>query len=487
MLGNIYIRIATVLIKAAIAVIPSVLIVRIFGVKLYGTISYYFSIIGIFSLFSDLGLSRALLKYLAADEEPKQSTTAYLLFKTALSIIFLILIFGAYILKFRDDHTFDRMFLLIAMVVTLSDIYKSAMISIFQGRRDFKDLSIYEIIAQVVMVTHNIFFCVVYKNVYLLACGTIIYNIIVAAGGLRYCLNKNLLVLRWPKKEIWICYIRYALPLCFSTIVGHVMTYLDKILLARLIGVGELGFYNIASNGYKYIESIIRPITLTLYTEIIHEVAAKADFVKMQMRKIVELLNVSAAYIVIGIMFCSVTAITIMYGKHNLRSAYLFMFFSLLVFSKLFWRPYHQIMYALEKHAVYSYLSLLSPPITAGLYYLLIPHHILGFEIGGAAIPFTEFVLWIFPGGLYITFALKKKYRVLHMKRILLFIWLPVVLIIIVGGFFHFALPVLPIALGIFTIVMFYFGILSKERIAQLLVPVKSTYYKFINRKRNKE
>ncbi len=72
---NIYIRLGASLFTAAIALITSILVVRIFGVKIYGNIAYYYSLAGVLSLFADLGISTAYNKFLASDDNSRDIST----------------------------------------------------------------------------------------------------------------------------------------------------------------------------------------------------------------------------------------------------------------------------------------------------------------------------------------------------------------------------------------------------------------------------
>jgi O-antigen/teichoic acid export membrane protein len=181
------------------------------------------------------------------------------------------------------------------------------------------------------------------------------------------------------------------------------------------------------------------------------------------------------------LIFISTPLITRFFGVDNIRGSFILKFFALSILARLFWRPFHHIILAIEKHKLILYLEPLSLITMIACYYFLIPLRINEFYLGAAALPLTEFILWFFPAGVLRVWILKKKYGRLHVDVIALKIWLPLVLLIVIGWLFEYSIFALPIAFLAFVIVEYYLNVLTKDRWDDLTKPFKAVLSKSQN------
>ncbi len=469
---NVYVRIGASVLNVAIGLVPFIFIIKVFGKEVVGSIAYYYGLAGALSLFADLGVSTAYNKFLASEENPKDIST-YLFLKIILISIYILIFCTAYFVKLKNDDI-NHMLLLIGFAFILCDLIGQFFTATMIGKRDFVFLSKVEITASVFVCVYNLAICFWIPNIYLLAANMVFFRLIVIIGGVFYFYKYRLLKicrLEWKGVKK---YVDYALPIAFSSISARLTSHIDKVLLGRFIGMGELGLYQIAFRCYSVLDKVIKSVTHTMFSETIHRIANVPKFFHKRFRDIVHILNFSGSILALMLIFASTTVITLFFGEDNIRSAFIVKFFALTVLAKLFWHPYGHIVYAIEKHKLVLYLAPLNLIITIVCYYYLIPLKIGQFYLGAAALPLTEFVVLAFPTGLMGMWILKKEYGCLYVWSIISKIWLPLAVFIVIGYLFNYSIFVLAAVLPLFLVVEYYCNILTKERCSDLIKPFKA-------------
>jgi O-antigen/teichoic acid export membrane protein len=475
-LKNIYIRLGANAFIEAINFVTSVLLFRAFGAEIIGLIAYYYSLAGICSLFTDLGISTAYNKFIAS-EQRHEDITAYLFLKLLLIGLYVVIFFGVYFLKLRTTGL-DDMLLFILFLGFFLDLLGQIFTSTFIGRRDFAYLSKVGIISSVILAGYNLIVCFVIRDKYFLAGNKIILPMMTIAAGIIYFHNKKIFRLEPPRWVVIKKYVSYSLPIAFSSIVSQFTSYFDKLIVGKLVGIEEVGWYQIALRCYTVLDNFVRPVTETLFTEIIHRIANVPSFFHKKFRDLVEVLSFSGSVITIGIVFLSTPMIYYLLGAGNIRGAFILKFFSLALLAKLFWRPYQHVLYAIEKHKWILYPLPVQLVVMVACYYFLIPLKLNGFYLGAAALPLTEFIIWILPGGLITIYLLKKEYGNIHMAEIILKTGLPLLIVVVAGYMFKFSLLALPVLLILFLAVEYIFKVINKERWNQLVEPLNLAFLK---------
>jgi O-antigen/teichoic acid export membrane protein len=474
LIKNIYIRLGTNFFTAGIGLISSILIIKTFGAEVYGKIFYYYSLAGIFTIFTDLGLSTAYNKFLASEENPRTIIT-YIFLQVFLIVIYIFILFFAYFLKFKNDGINNKLFF-IAFAVAVFDLIGQFFTATLIGKRDFSYLSKLEIITSLTVFAYNLIVCFVITSKYYLAANRVVLHLVTITAGMLYFYNHKLIKVYRPRWGDVKKYLYYSLPLAFSSIVSQFVVNIDNLIVGKLIGMTELGLYQIALRCYQAIDKFIKPVTNTMFSELVHRINNIPSFFHKKFRDLVQVLNLFGGILALGLIFLSTPAINLFFKPEYSRSAFILKFFSLAVLAKLFWRPYGQVILAIEKHKIGSYLQPLSLLVRIGCYYLLIPLTIGNFYLGAAALPLTEFILWIFPVGLVEMAILRKKYGNLHVGEIAIKIWLPLVLIIFSGLLISRSVVMLPVVLVLFLTVEYFLGIVTRQRLSELVAPLKMIY-----------
>jgi O-antigen/teichoic acid export membrane protein len=456
----------------AINFVPLILVVRVFGSESWGKVIYYYSFAGVMSSLSDLGLSTAYNKFLAAEDDSK-NIFAFLVLKIILIFLYVLIFAVVYLLKFKYN-TADSMLLKIGFLAILLELFAGFFTATMVGKRDFFYLSLVEIISACVFFIYIAGICLVKSNIYLLAYSQAVVPMITIICGFSYFGKKDLFKFSVPQFRYFKKYASYSLPIGFSSICERLLSYFDKIVLGSLLGTDEVGFYQIAQQCYAGVDRFIKPVTSTMFTEIVHRIANNPSFFRKQFKNLVETLNFAGAIFVIIIVFAAKPVVQLFFGDENLRSAFILQFFALSVMGRLFWRPYNNVIFAIEKHRLITALIPLNLAFMIACYYLLVPLKTgESFYLGAAALPITEFITWLLPIGFLRIIILKKQYGDIHMWDIILKIWLPLLFVVLTGYYFDYSLWLLPVELAVFILAAFYMNILKKDRLAYLYSPFK--------------
>lgn len=474
MIKNIYIRTGTNVITSIIGFIPLILIVRTFGSEVWGRVTYYYSLAGVLSILADLGVSTAYTKFQASEDNPREAAI-FLFFKVLLILGYAIVFAAAYFFKFRDGQT-DAKLLWVMFAVIMLELISQYFIATLAGKRDFAYMSIAEIAAAIALFVYTLFACFVKPDIYVLAASKTVLPLVTIIWGVAYFKKKEIIWFSMPTRAEIMKYVSFSAPIAVSTILGNFISYADKLVLGKLMGLNEVGLYQIAQRCYAGIDKFLKPVTNTLFTEIVNRIANVPDYFHKRFQDLVQLLGFLSGVLVIILIFSSTFVVNAFFGAENIRSAFILKFCAFSVVTRLFWRPYATVIYAIEKHRLVTIVSILGIFVMIGFYYLLIPAKIFDVYIGAAALPIAEFIASLIPSGILMLFLLKRHFGTLGIKKSLTGVWIPLAAIIFAGYFFDYSIILLPVALGLFIAIEFYFGILTRGRLDDLIRPVRKVW-----------
>lgn len=464
---NISIVMATNVAKTGLGILGSILLVRTYGLAVTGEIALAAGLAGIPTMVSDLGFSSAYSKFLASDREGQpRYLGAYALIKALLLIPFAAAAVIAYHFAGPDAWMFAAAFATF-LLVPFADITNSTL----SGLRSFSTLSALELTAKSAVFAATLVLVILYRNKYAVAMLPAI-DPLLKTGYLLVMLAKGGVRIERPDKALLKRYWGYTLPLMFTQAVSTSMNYLDRIFLGKLVGLQELGTYAVAQRVYSGLDVLVKPLTTNLFTEFAARMAADKDFLGTRFKDVLAVLNVLGALVVLSALFLSAPALRIMYGPEAAPAALTIAFFTLVMWCKLFFRPYHSVMLITENHAIMSYLGILNLPLLILFYSTLIPLQVGGRVLGGSAIPLTECLQWLFPTGAYILYFMAKRGLPTHSPWLLIRIHLPFALLVPMAFFTGFGLGFYPLYLAVFLALEYRLGVLTPYRIGFVLSPL---------------
>jgi len=476
LIQNIYYRISSNVIIAALSFIASVVVIRTFGAEIVGTIAYYMSIFSVITCICDLGLSNAFIKF-TADEKIEENALifAYLSLKTILVATYFLL--GASVIVYFDDVD-QKLMLIFFVTFFIRSAFKEPFFKMRMAKRDFKTISLVELISNSIIFIYTITVCLFFQNIYLLSLKLLLIYIIEILVISIIIFREKKLIFKFPDWQVIKKYINFSLPFALTTFISSLVANIDKLIIGNMIGMKELGFYDIAKRLFAPVELLIKPISTTLYPEVLKRMVSKQDFFYTEFREIVHTLTSIAGIITICMFFLSYPIVTIVYGQENLRAAFILVFFSGICIAKFFLKPYHHIIHGLELQYIYPYLTVASSLIRISGYLLLIPIVILDIQIGAIAIPIVNTLTWFFPAGVVIWSKIRKKYNKTHIFETITKIFIPLFVVLFAGYQFNYHIYFFYFGLIAFIMMQIHLKIITKSKLTFIFQPILSVYNK---------
>jgi len=220
-----------------------ILIIRILGPENFGIFEYLISFIGIFFLFADFGTSNIFIRDYQQDEDKEKHVNTFFWVKFLLSIIFsLLAILGYFFAKKFDGFLFYLLFVIFYFLTNLEGFFENFFIAVEKTERKF----FFNTLMSLFLFIFVFWGLLIYPTVYTV----ILAYILSALVGLGFA---YFLFLKEAKLKIYfnLSLIKYylfnGLPLTLFGLLGYVFFTTDKIILAHLRPIEEVGYYSLAS------------------------------------------------------------------------------------------------------------------------------------------------------------------------------------------------------------------------------------------------
>ncbi|MBE3114353.1 MAG: flippase, partial [Actinobacteria bacterium] len=228
-------------------------IARYLGAEGFGILSFVLAFTGIFSVFSDLGLSPLTVREVARD---RSLVGKYLGNITVIKIILVIITFGLIAITI-NLLGYPKQTIIVVYFLALSVIFSSfsnIFNSIFQAYEKMEYQSIEQILSSILMLSGALFaishgFSVI---------GFAFIYFLVRAVALGYSFAVYTWKFSLPKLELdwsfWKPTIKEALPFFLSAVVDIIAFKIDIIMLSMMKGDMVVGWYSAA---YRLIEALM--------------------------------------------------------------------------------------------------------------------------------------------------------------------------------------------------------------------------------------
>jgi O-antigen/teichoic acid export membrane protein len=243
--NTIYLTIATVGQKV-LAFLYFIMIARLAGVE--GTGKYFFvvSFTTIFSIFVDLGLSSVLIRETAKNKEVAGKYLGNIL---GAKLILGVLTYLAVILTINvmQYPTATKLMVYLSGIVMLLDSFNVTFYAIFRGRQNLRYESMGVVISEAMIIIFGGISLVLHAPLYFLLLA------LMSGSIFNFCFSSILLLKKtevrphfaWDK-NILITLLKIAYPFALAGIFVKVYSYLDSVLLSKMVGDAAVGFWSVA-------------------------------------------------------------------------------------------------------------------------------------------------------------------------------------------------------------------------------------------------
>lgn len=421
-------RIVSQLLIYILNMISTYVMLLILDVELLGIISFVTGLIGLGSLFADLGVSSIYFQY-NKEKNFNEIFSIYFLFKLFLIAANYI---PFYIILFQIDSDIKSYLLLIltsTIVSQFADIFLvhlQTKMKIYKTELPMIFLSIGINISKIIIVINgstspgHLIIILLGFNSLIFAISKFILLLILSKG--EYTFKKF-------KKELLKKYLRDLKPLIFGTITNVICVNIGIVLINISFGPEALGYFSLVNN------YIIQSLLLISHSmNILYFSVYSALFFQNKVKQIEAISNQIEKYA--SILFLSVVILVFLNGKlflniflpNYLPSLPYLMIMIFVPFFDGIKRPYSGQLVPGKKQNIVALINSIKSPILIFIMILIIPINIFGLGIEGLAFlyTFTEIVDYF----LYISLS-RKIFSIKSNKKIYLHLILALITFII--------------------------------------------------------
>jgi len=217
---------------------------RILGPAGFGSFNYILSIVSLFFIFSDWGIGTLIVRDFQQKKEPESYLRAGLFLKIVLALfLFIVALAGSLVF---NSIEFKRNFILLAIFLFVANI-RDFIISLFRALQKMEKE--FWVIAgeSFSVLVFGVILLLLYKNIISLSLAYLASVLISSVVALR--LAKSLSVYLKPifQKELIKSFFVNGAPLALFGLLGFIFFSTDQILLGKMRGIVEVGYYSIAT------------------------------------------------------------------------------------------------------------------------------------------------------------------------------------------------------------------------------------------------
>ena len=278
-----------------ITIITAVFLARILSPEDFGLIAIAMAIMGILEGFTSLGLNAGLIQNDEIVEEDYNVAWTYGYLVRGIFLFFLIFFISDWIALFYDTKELS----LVLKVLSIQQIFyafSNIWLIEYYRKVEYKKDFIISIVSQFSRIITVIPLAIYFKNIWALVVGLLVksfvglilqYSIIEKRPKINFDFNKF--------KKLFL----FSIPIIGVQIVTIIKNSIDKILLGKLLGVSQLGYYQIASRFGFELPSEIKSVVSQVMFPTFSRIKNSKDRLKSGF------MNVLTVTLIVSIPFCA--------------------------------------------------------------------------------------------------------------------------------------------------------------------------------------
>lgn len=410
------------------ALVFTIILARVLMPEKYGIYSIVLSIAIIFCTFTDLGISKSMVRYISlAVRKNKKKISAYhfyllkikLILTLFFSILLLILAYPISFYIFKNQELFFP--LLVAAIYIFILSFEGFYSSIFYPIEKIKYISFKETASQILKITFVtviIYFIKTSYQIIGIFLALILTHLLLLIFNLYY--SKKLIPSLFKKSQEKINKKRVRKFVWFLTIASIsavFFSYIDSIMLGFFLLPEYVGYYHVSFSLIIGIVGMLSFLPLLLISVFTKLEIRKVNIVFNKVFKYVSMITIPSVF---GLLVLGDYFIKIFFGDKYLPSSLSLYFLAPLVFVIVSTGLFVSLFSAKEKPQIFARLILITCLINILLNFILIKtfSFFLGslWATAGAAIATTtSWIFYLFSSGFYT----KREFNVsLHLKSI---------------------------------------------------------------------
>ncbi len=353
----------------------SIIVARIGGPDVVGTLAFGMAFVAVFQFVTDLGIGTAQQKMVSSTDDIKDFISTYAILKIATSIIFLLVIVSYYYLQinlFNNKEIGKReikivifIYIAIYFIDSLSYIFRMNFIA----RTERAKVEIPTFLQTTLDKIVRIILVSIGFGAIALATSSLIFVILVIPVNIYLFKNYKFGKFR---KDLIKKYVAISIPVILIMFAQQWSENIDKIMLREMHGTYELGLYMAAislSVPVKLLGSSVSTILFPSFSSLIYQnKLSEISALIIRYRKY--LISICLPFIIIIILFSS-QIVMFLFGNKYLPTIKYFPFVIFTLFVYIYTLPNINLAYANGLFKQIALISLLILGFQSGLIYLL--------------------------------------------------------------------------------------------------------------------
>ena len=375
MIKNIIIRsVLTIPLRfRSIIILP--LLTRLYTQEIYGAWLQIILITEVLSNILSLQLGVALVRYLSAEKEPKQSIRAVFTVTLGcfLCFLFLIWLFGKEASRLMFGNENLQQILLIASFWIFVKTYIKIGLSVLRSLEKIGTISIRELISALWLI-----FAVSVSYLIGLEIQKLILICMVGDTILLIWILVQLKVpfpLLWVKKSIVEVkkFLPFSLPLVVSAFFLWFTRSIDRLQIVNILGLASVGIYGVSLQVSAILSTILQPIGFVLFPRVSAAWNQKNRAeVSHYFSQAFSLIIFISAPIIVGLFIVSDGLIPLLAGQNYTTSKSLILFLLLSWLAYMLYQNHLYVIHLMEKTYILPVLFIFTALVNYVLNYLLI-------------------------------------------------------------------------------------------------------------------
>jgi O-antigen/teichoic acid export membrane protein len=399
-----------------IQIVVSIVIARIAGPTVVGTVAFGLAFVSVFSFIADLGIGSAHIKLVSEGKDLGKCLSTFSVIKISLTVLFFLVVIGALLIQKYIFHVefkslaHEYVIFIFLITITLQQLLGIPKVTfaarIEQAKYNIPDLirTVFAQILRIIVVLLG-FRAIALASASLISTIAVIPIILLLFRGYPFS-NFD----RGLAKQ----YFKISLPVMVMGISTMVILYLDRIMLQYYTNAEQVGYY---AAGYK-IGSLVLMIASSIgliFFPLFSKAASEGDFqyIKKTIDKFEKFSFLFIMPVVIFLSLYSDVIIKLLLGVQYLNSIPIMTIINLAMFLMVLNMPYGNVITGMGFFKLSAIINLLNLFLFAILI-LILPNPKI-FNLGATGVAITVFVSNLFIGCLYRFFA-KQKCSILSLK-----------------------------------------------------------------------
>jgi len=305
-------------------------IIRVLGPKNFGVFEYLLSFVGIFFLFADFGTPTIFIRDYQQQQDKEKQTNIFFSLKIILAVIFsLFALVGYFLSKKFEGFLFYLGFVLFHFLMAIEGFFESFFIALEKAEKKFLFNTLMSLFLFIFIFLGLIFF----KNILAVILAYILSSFLGIIFAYFLTLPETKIKFLFDQ-QLAKHYLYDGLPLVLFGLLGYVFFTTDKIILAHLRPIEEVGYYSLASRILSVLFGISYLLNTAFYPYLAKKIGEKEEkIIKPLFKNILLGLFLAGLLITILIFILSPIIVPIFFGsKYNFSIEILQAFVWIIVF-----------------------------------------------------------------------------------------------------------------------------------------------------------